>query len=77
MGASKSPKLFGLILRLKKFALREDLTLHVIHVSGERMKAQETDGLSCGSQDKGVMKGESMLSFVPLHLSPFDRDIQV
>lgn len=41
------------------------------------MKAQETDELSRGSQGKGVMKGESMLSFVPLHLSPFDRDIQV
>ena len=39
---------------------------------------QGTDGLSRGDKTSGVMAGETMLSFVPLHLSAFDRssDIQ-
>ena len=66
--------MFDLILRLKTLALAQDLTLHVIHVSGTRMKAQGTDGLSRGNKGIGVMSGMSMLSFVPLHLSPYERE---
>ncbi len=45
-GTSKSRKLFDLVLRLKKLEVEHDIILHVIHVSGKRMIAQGTDGLS-------------------------------
>jgi hypothetical protein len=47
--------------------------LHVIHVAGTRMIWQGTDGLSRGDSSAGVMTGDSVLSFVPLHLSATDR----
>jgi hypothetical protein len=37
------------------------------------MQSQGTDGLSRGSTDAGVLSGEDMLSFVPLHLSALAR----
>ncbi len=37
------------------------------------MIKQGTDGLSRGDLVEGVMRGESMLSFVPLHRSCIDR----
>ena len=49
------------------------MDLHVIHVSGRRMKSQGTDGLSQGNQSIGVMTGISMKKFVPLHLTPTQR----
>ena len=45
----------------------------LVHVSGERMKWQGTDGLSRGNLLEGVMKGENMLTYVPLHLSALER----
>eukprot|EP00978_Attheya_sp_CCMP212_P002155 scaffold4461_cov48-Attheya_sp.AAC.1 len=45
-GTSKSRKLFELVLMLKKLEVKYDIILHVIHVSGKRMMAQGTDGLS-------------------------------
>jgi hypothetical protein len=56
-GTSKSPKLFELVLHLRKLEMARDLILHVIHVSGRRMIAQGTDGLSCADHSEGVMKG--------------------
>ncbi len=37
------------------------------------MIEQETDGLSRGEMFEGVMKGESKLSYVPLHLNALER----
>jgi hypothetical protein len=51
------------------------LAIHVIHVSGKRMIAQGTDGLSRGSTTTGVMSGASFGSFVPLHQSVVERQI--
>jgi hypothetical protein len=45
-GTSSSPRLFELVLRLKELEMKYDLTLHIIHVSGKRMIAEGTDGLS-------------------------------
>ncbi len=73
-GTSRSKKLCNLVLRMKCIALWGDLDLHVIHVSGKRMKDQGTDGLSRGDQNKGVMKGIPMKLFVPLHLRPTERE---
>jgi ribonuclease HI len=36
-GTSQSPKLFELVLRLRKLEMARDLMLHVIHVCGRRM----------------------------------------
>jgi hypothetical protein len=72
-GTSPNPKLFGLILRLRQLEMHYSLRLHVIHVAGQRMVAQGTDGLSRGELDMGVMEGTSMFSFLPLHQGALDR----
>ncbi len=72
-GTSRSKKLCELVLRMKCIALWSDIDLHVIHVSGNRMKAQGTDGLSRGDQRIGVMSGTPIESFIPLHLTPTQR----
>jgi hypothetical protein len=72
-GNSPSRKLFELVLDLRKLAMDAGLILHVIHVSGKRMIAQGTDGLSRGDHTEGVMQGRSMTEFIPLHLTAFDR----
>jgi hypothetical protein len=72
-GTSSNPKLFDLILRLRQLEIHRSLRLHVVHVAGQRMIAQGTDGLSRGNLDMGVMEGTPMLSFVPLHLGALDR----
>ena len=72
-GISSAKKLFELILRLKKLELSVGCLFHVIHVSGKRMIAQGTDGTSRGDLGEGVMRGQTMLSFVPLHLTALER----
>ena len=37
------------------------------------MIAQGTDGISRGSLNEGVMDGQTMLDFIPIHLSAFER----
>ena len=49
------------------------MKLQVIHVSGTRMIAQGTDGLSRGNFLEGVMAGQDILTYVPLHESALDR----
>jgi len=72
-GTSSSKELFYIILRLRKLEFKSRFKIHFIHVAGSRMIAQGTDGLSRGDLSEGVMKGTSMLSFIPLHLTAFDR----
>ena len=72
-GTSSSQKLFELVLRLHKLEMTAGLVLHVIHCAGTRMIAQGTDGLSRGDLLEGVMKGDDILSFVPLHQSALER----
>ena len=45
-GNSSSPKLFDLVVRLKSIEMRTGAHILPTHVSGERMKAQGTDGVS-------------------------------
>ena len=73
-GTSKSHKLFDLVLELKLLELKHDLILHVTHVSGKRMIKQGTDGLSRADHTQGVMLGQPIRMFVPLHLAPLDRE---
>jgi len=72
-GTSSSPKLLKIIIRLRRLEMHSKCKINFIHVAGSRMIAQGTDGLSRGDLGEGVMKGSSMLSFVPLHLSAIHR----
>ena len=49
------------------------MILHIVHVSGKRMIAQGTDGLSRGDHSTGVLRGMEMSHFIPLHLSALSR----
>jgi hypothetical protein len=68
-----SKLLFELVLRLQQFDMTGLLRLHITHVSGTRMIAQGTDGLSRGDMMDGVMRGVPFSSFTPLHLTAHDR----
>lgn len=72
-GTSSSKELFYIILRLRKLEMKSKFKIHFVHVAGSRMICQGTDGLSRGDLAEGVMKGASMLSFIPLHLNVFQR----
>jgi len=72
-GTSKSKKLLSLVLRLRKLEMTTGMLLHITHVSGKRMIAQGTDGLSRGDHSTGAMTGQSLATFVPLHLGAFER----
>ena len=72
-GTSSSPKLLELVIRMRLIETKYTLSLKVSHVSGKRMIAQGSDGISRGLLSEGVMAGASMLSFVPLHISALDR----
>jgi hypothetical protein len=65
-GGSLSELLHELVLWLRKIELDHGFILHVVHVSGMRMIAQGTDGLSRGLFLEGVMAGRDMLSYVNL-----------
>jgi hypothetical protein len=53
--------------------MREGASILVSHASGERMKAQGTDGVSRGQLKEGISAGQSMLSFIPFHLASIER----
>ena len=72
-GSSKSKILHDLVLRLRKLEMTAGIKLHFVHVSGTRMITQGSDGLSRGNLSEGVMRGEEMSSFIPLHLSALAR----
>jgi len=76
-GTSSNKKLFELVVRLRKLEFHTGCLIHLIHVAGTRMIAQGTDGLSRGDTGEGVMKGQTMLSFVPLHLSCLTRSAKL
>ena len=72
-GSSACPLLYDLVSRLYHLEMTARCQISMIHVAGTRMIAQGTDGLSRGDMFEGVMKGESMLSHIPLHTSAIDR----
>jgi hypothetical protein len=72
-GNSSSRKLFELVLRLRTLEMQESVRILVSHVSGERMKAEGTDGTSRGQLREGVCIGARMLDFIPWNLSAIDR----
>jgi hypothetical protein len=72
-GSSNSKLLHELVLRLRQLEMDYNLIIHVIHVSGERMIAQGTDGGSRGCLLEGVLSGKPMLDFVDLAKSAVER----
>ena len=72
-GSSKSRLLFELILELRELEMNFKTKIHFIHVSGTRMIAQGSDGLSRGNLSEGVMSGTAMASFIPLNETALER----
>ena len=72
-GSSSSPKLLGLIIRLKALSTGFGFKLHIFHVTGTRMIAQGTDGVSRGNLAIGIMAGEAMSAFIPIHKTVLER----
>ena len=72
-GSSSSPELYNLIVRVYKLEMKFRCRIQFIHVAGTRMIEQGADGLSRGDMYEGVMRGESMLDFIPLHQSAIER----
>ena len=76
-GSSSSPKLLNLIIRLRTLTTVHGIWIHIFHVSGTRMIAQGTDGVSRGFLGEGVMSGSSMEMFIPIHLSAIERSPEI
>jgi hypothetical protein len=72
-GNSSSPKLFDLVVRLKKLETHHKARFLVIHVSGKRMISQGSDAISRGQLGEGVTAGVDMPSFIPLDQTALDR----
>jgi hypothetical protein len=72
-GNSSSEKLYELALEVRVIEMRNNAKVMVSHISGDRMRAQGTDGVSRGQLKEGVSAGKSMLSFIPLHLDAIER----
>jgi hypothetical protein len=66
-GNSSSKHLYELVLCLRELEMKGILRLHVIHVAGTRMQAEGADGTSRGDHATGVMSGDLVLDYVPLH----------
>ena len=72
-GTSSSEKLLTLVVRFKALETNYSVRIHVCHCAGTRMIAQGTDGISRGALNEGVMTGEQMTNYVPLHLNAIER----
>jgi hypothetical protein len=72
-GASASPKLLALVIRMRAIETQHAIKLMVSHVAGVRMIAEGGDGVSRGLLNEGVMAGGNMLSFIPLNVSALER----
>jgi hypothetical protein len=72
-GSSSSPLLYDIVVRLTCITMKYQCSVEIIHVSGKRMIAQGTDGLSRGDMLGGVMRGEPMLQLVPLNRSAVEE----
>ncbi len=74
---SDSFLLYELVLHLRMVAMKSGATHHMIHITGMRMIEQDSDGLSWGDLQKGVMGGQGMKEFIILHLDAFQQSKQL
>ena len=56
-----------MILDLRKMELDGELIIHLIWISGKRMIAQGTDGVSHDDLSSGVMGGQDFLKYLQLN----------
>jgi hypothetical protein len=66
-GHSTSRELSDTVFCLYKAQRAGGFILHVLHISGKRMKATGMDGLSRGDHTEGMMAGKDPMSFLPFH----------
>jgi hypothetical protein len=59
-------------LEVRRLKMHEEAQILVSHVSGERIKAQDTDGVSRGQLKEGVSSGNEMLHYISFHLSELE-----
>ena len=76
-GNSSSEKLFELTLEVRKLEMQQGAKVVISHVSGERMKDQDMDGVSQGQLKEGVSAGKDMLTFILFHLNSIQRSPDV
>jgi hypothetical protein len=67
-GHLTSRELSNIIFWLYKAQQSGAFILHVLHISGKRLKATGVDGLSKGDHMEGMMAGDDPMSFLPFHL---------
>jgi len=72
-GSSSSLKLHQMVLELRKMEMEGQFIIHFIWISGDRMIAQGSDGLSRGDFSSGVMNGQHFLDHLPMDESALDR----
>ena len=72
-GNSTSEKLFDPVVRFRMIEIKSGSKFMVTHVSGIRMMAQGTDGLSRGQMHEGISLGDAMEHFCPWGKSALDR----
>ena len=72
-GHSPTRELSDIVFRVHKAQRDGGFVLHVIHISGKRMKASGVDGLSRGNLTEGMMAGKNPLSFIPFNQGADDR----
>ena len=66
-GHSPSEKLNDIVFRLHKAERDGGFILHILHISGKRMKATGVNGLSRGDLTQGVLAGVDPFSFLPFN----------
>jgi hypothetical protein len=72
-GHSSSRELSDIVFRVHKAQRDGGFVLHVIHISGKRMKASGVDGLSRGDLTEGMMAGRDPLSCIPFNQGADER----
>ncbi len=67
-GYSTSRELSDIVFQLYKAQQAGGFILHVLHISGKRMKATRVDSLLRGNHMEGMMAGDDPMSFLPFHM---------
>ncbi len=72
-GHSPSRELSDIVFRVHKAQRDGAYVLHLIHISGKRMKASGVDGLSQSNLTEGMMAGKDPLLFIPFNQGADNR----
>ncbi len=67
-GHSMSRELSDIVFQLYKAQWAGGFILHVLYISGKRMKATGVNSLSRGDHTEGMMARDDPMSFLPFHM---------